>query len=131
MHKLELLLRKYTNNFLLLDDITNNKKIEYLNFRNIVTVTDTNIVKVATINKVINFLKEDFNSKLILLNSAEPNYEMIETTSKKIFYGQFDLVIALGGGSILDIVKAASVYENSIEKVDNFAGSKKQYTKKM
>ena len=85
MHKLELLLREYTNNFLLLDDITNNKKIEYLNFRNIVTVTDVNIVKVATINKVIIFLKENFNSKLILLNSVEPNYEMIETTSKKIF----------------------------------------------
>ena len=131
MLKLELLLREYTNNFLLLDDITNNKKNKYINFRNIVTVTDTNIVKVATINKVIIFLKENFNSKLILLNSAEPNYEMIETTSKKIFYGQFDLVIALGGGSILDIVKAASVYENSIEEVDNFAGSKKQYTKKM
>ena len=46
---------------------------------------------------------------------------MIETTSKKIFSGQYDLVIALGGGSILDIVKAASVYENSIEAVDNFA----------
>ena len=45
MHKLELLLRKYTNNFLLLDEITSNKKIEYLNFRNIVTVTDTNLVK--------------------------------------------------------------------------------------
>ena len=56
MHKLELLLRKYTNNFLLLDEITSNKKIEYLNFRNVVTVTDTNLVKVAAIKEVINFL---------------------------------------------------------------------------
>ena len=131
MHKLEFLLRKYTNNFLLLDEITSNKKIEYLNFRNIVTVTDTNLVKVAAINEVINFLKENFNSRLILLSPGEPNSEMIETTSKKIFSGQYDLVIALGGGSILDIVKAASVYENSIEAVDYFSGSKKQYTKKM
>ena len=68
MHKLEFLLRKYTNNFLLLDEITSNKKIEYLNFRNIVTVTDTNLVKVAAINEVINFLKENFNTKLILLS---------------------------------------------------------------
>ena len=131
MHKLELLLRKYTNNFLLLDEITSNKKIKYLNFRNIVTVTDTSLVKVAAINEVINLLKENFNSRLILLRPGEPNSEMIETTSKKIFSGQYDLVIALGGGSILDIVKAASVYENSFEDVDNFAGSKKQYTKKM
>tara|TARA_B100001964_G_C14131311_1_gene553028 strand:- start:210 stop:1187 length:978 start_codon:yes stop_codon:yes gene_type:complete len=80
---------------------------------------------------VIDCLKENFNSKLIFLSPGEPNYKMIETTSKKISSGQYDLVIALGGGSILDIVKAASVYENSIEAVDNFAGSKKQYTKKM
>ena len=83
MHKLELLLRKYTNNFLLLDEITSNKKIKYLNFRNIVTVTDTNLVKVAAINEVINLLKENFNSRLILLRPGEPNSEMIETTSKK------------------------------------------------
>ena len=62
MHKLELLLRKYTNNFLLLDEITSNKKIEYLNFCNIVTVTDTNLVKVTAINSVIEFLKENFKT---------------------------------------------------------------------
>ena len=61
MHKLEFLLRKYTNNFLLLDEITSNKKIDYLNFRNIVTVTDTNLVKVAAIKEVINF----FNFKIV------------------------------------------------------------------
>ena len=74
---------------------------------------------------MIDFLKERFNSNLILLSPGEPNYEMIETTSKKIFNGHYDLVIALGGGSILDIVKAASVYDNVIEAVDNFSGSKK------
>ena len=47
MNKLELLLRKYTNNFLLSDNIINDNKIEYLNFRNIVTVTDTNLIKVS------------------------------------------------------------------------------------
>ena len=56
---------------------------------------------------------------------------MIESTTKEIINGKYDLVIALGGGSILDVVKASSVYENAFEKVDNFAGSKKQYTKKI
>ena len=49
MHNLELLLRKYTNNFLLLDDIISNKKIEYLNFYNIITITDTDLIKVTAI----------------------------------------------------------------------------------
>ena len=47
MTKLELLLRKYTNNFLLSDNIINDNKIEYINFRNIVTVTDINLIKFA------------------------------------------------------------------------------------
>ena len=131
MHKLEFILRKHTNNFLLFDDITKYKKIKYLKFRNIVIVTDTNLVKVASINEIINYFIENFNSQLIVLNSVEPNYEIIEMTSKKIINGKYDLVIALGGGSILDIVKASSVYENSFEKVDNFSGSRKKYTKKM
>lgn len=49
MNKLELLLRKYANNFLLSDNIINDNKIEYLNFRNIVTVTDINLIKVSSI----------------------------------------------------------------------------------
>jgi len=131
MNNLEFLLRKYTNNFLLSDNIINDNKIDYLNFSNIVTVTDNNLVKVSSIKEIINFFKEKLNSELIILDSTEPNYEMIETTTKKIVNGKYDLVIALGGGSILDVVKASSVYENAFEKVDNFAGSKKQYTKKI
>ena len=84
MNNLELLLRKYANNFLLSDNFINNDKIDYLKYRNIVTVTDINLIKVSSIKVIVNFFKEKLNSKLILLDSLEPNYEMIETTSNKI-----------------------------------------------
>ena len=129
--KLELLLREYANNFLLLNDITNNTKIEYLNFKNIITVTDINLIKIPSVGKVLNYFKNNFNAKILTLSSGEPNYEIIESTSKKIFKEKYDLVIALGGGSILDIVKSASMYENSVENVDNFSGSRKKYTKRL
>ena len=131
MDKLELLLRKYANNFLLLNDISNNTKIEYLNFKNIITVTDTNLIKIPSVEKVLNYFKNNFNSKILTLSSGEPNYKIIESTSKKIFNEKYDLVIALGGGSILDIVKSASMYENSVENVDHFSGSRKQYTQRL
>ena len=131
MHKLEMLLRKYANNFLVLEDFPNNAKIEYLNFNNIIVITDTNLVKISSVKKVINYLQNNYNTKIIELSSGEPNYEMIESTSKKIFKEKYDLVIALGGGSILDIVKSASMYENSVENVDHFSGSKKQYTQRL
>ena len=70
MHKLKLLLRKYENNFLLLDDIINNQKIEYLNFNNIITVTDTNISKIPSVKKVINYLQNNYNTKIIELSSG-------------------------------------------------------------
>ena len=93
MHKLELLLKKYTNNFLVLENIYQEKNIEFLNFQNIVIVTDYNIIKDKLIKILINYLKEKFNKKLILLNSTEPNYKMIESTSKKIVQEKYDLVI--------------------------------------
>ena len=131
MHKLEMLLRKYVSNFLVLEDFPNNAKIEYLNFNNIIVITDTNLAKISSVKKVINYLQNNYNTKIIELSSGEPNYEMIESTSKKIFKEKYDLVIALGGGSILDIVKSASMYENSVENVDHFSGSKKQYTQRL
>ena len=59
MDKLELLLRKYANNFLLLNDITNNTKIEYLDFKNIITVTDINLIKIPSVEKFLNYLKNN------------------------------------------------------------------------
>ena len=77
MDKLELLLRKYANNFLLLNDITNNTKIEYLNFKNIITVTDINLIKIPLVKKVLSYLKNNFNVNILTLSSGEPNYKTI------------------------------------------------------
>ena len=80
MDKLELLLRKYANNFLLLNEINNDTTIEYLNFKNIIIVTDINLINISSVKKVLNYLKNNFNAKIISLSSGEPNYKMIEST---------------------------------------------------
>ena len=131
MHNLELLLRRYTNNFILLDDININSKLDFLDYKNIITITDKNLTNIIEIKQVLNFLKNNFKAKLVTIDSSEPNYKMIETTSKQIFSNKCDLVIAFGGGSVLDTVKSAAMYENSIENVDHFAGSQKKYTKRL
>ena len=64
---------------------------------------------------MIDFLKERFNSKLILLSPGEPNYEMIETTSKKIFNGQtrnfwdMDDIMQTGIKAILYTIKSFDI----------------------
>ena len=131
MNDIQRLLRNYNNNFLIFNEITEYVKIEYLNFDKIILVTDENLSNLIKINEVINFFISKYNAKIINLSPGEPNYEVIERTSKKIFAERCDLVIALGGGSILDTVKAASMYENSMENVDNFSASRKRYSKKL
>ena len=131
MNNILRLLKDYNNNFILLNEITDLEKIEYLNFEKIILVTDENLPNISNIKKVINLFIEKYNIKIITLSPGEPNYEMIERTSKKIFEDRCDLVIALGGGSILDIVKAASMYENSSENIDDFSASRKRYSKKI
>jgi hypothetical protein len=59
MNNLELLLRKYAKNFHISDNIIKDDKIEYLNFHNIITVTDNKLTKVSSIEKLINFLKKN------------------------------------------------------------------------
>ena len=83
MDKLELLLKKYADNFLLLNDISFNTKIEYLNFNKIITVTDENLIKIPSVNKVLDYLKNNFNTKIITLRSSEPNYKIIESMFRK------------------------------------------------
>ena len=131
MNDIQSLLRSYNNNFILLNEITDYEKIEYMDFEKIIIVTDENLSNLNKINEVINFFKNRHNAKIIKLSPGEPNYDVIERTSKNIFAEKCDLVIALGGGSILDTVKAASMYENSIENVDNFSASRKNYSKKL
>ena len=121
MNNLEKLLRNYSNNFLILDDPTHISKVKYLNFKNVVIVTDQNLINILVIKKLIDSFINKYNGRLIILDSEEPDYNMIKKTSIKIFEENCDAVIALGGGSILDVVKSASMYENLTEDVDNFS----------
>ena len=131
MNNLEKLLRNYSNNFLILDNITEILKVKYLNFKNIVIVTDKNLINSLIIKQLIDIFINKYNGRLIVLDSGEPDYEVIKNTSIKIFEKECDAVLGLGGGSILDIVKSASMYENSLEDVDNFSASRKKYSKKL
>ncbi len=131
MNNLEKLLRNYSNNFLILDDVNQISKVKYLNFKNIVIVTDKNLMNSLIIQQLIDIFVNKYNGRLIILDSGEPDYEVIKKTSIRIFEKDCDAVLGLGGGSILDIVKSASMYENSLEEVDNFSASRKKYSKKL
>ena len=130
IHNPELLLRKYMDNFLVLEDYNELKNIENLNSDKILLVTDDNLVNLINIKRFLKIFKKYYDVKIFTLESSEPDYKMIESTSKKIFENNYNCIIALGGGSILDIVKASSMIENSLESVDNYAGSKKNYKNK-
>ena len=63
MNDIQSLLRSYNNNFILLNEITDYEKIEYMDFEKIIIVTDENLSNLNKINEVINFLKIDIMQK--------------------------------------------------------------------
>ena len=90
MSDLEILLRKYMNNFLVLDKNVKFDEIKYFNYDKIAIVTDENLIKDKAVLEIINYLKNTYKINLIILSSGEPNYEVIESTSKKIFNKKSD-----------------------------------------
>ena len=80
MNDIQSLLRSYNNNLILLNEITDYEKIEYMDFEKIIIVTDENLSNLNKINEVINFFKNRYNAKIIKLSPGEHNYDVIERT---------------------------------------------------
>ncbi len=86
-------------------------------------VTDTVLRKIGLADRVFDPLKS-IDMELVIFDGVEPepstqNAEEVATASKK---GKYDLVIGLGGGSVLDMAKVASVAATNPGSVTSFIG---------
>ena len=87
-------------------------------------LTDNILIKLGTINPVLKSL-EDNGFKYVICDkfNAEPTVTHFDTVAKELDLKQFDSVVAVGGGSIIDAAKAFSI-------VAKFGGSIRQYAGK-
>ena len=68
------------------------------------------------LNEAMNYV-EDANAEVEAITGvpAEPSYEYVESIMPKVREFQPDLIVALGGGSVIDVAKAVKVFYDAPE----------------
>ncbi|GIN92381.1 alcohol dehydrogenase [Siminovitchia terrae] len=95
------------------------EELERLKVKKPLIITDKILVKVGTVAKVTDLL-EEFTFGIFDGVLPEPEFSIAEDCSEVFIKGEHDGVIAIGGGSAIDIAKAVSVfsaYEGSGEEL--------------
>jgi alcohol dehydrogenase class IV len=87
---------------------------------NVLIVTDSGIVKGGLLDKIISPL-QNIGCKFDVFDECQANApsHVIEECSKRVREGGYDLLIGVGGGSVLDTAKIVSVVASSGMKVQD------------
>lgn len=90
---------------------------------NVLIVTDPTIGKMRAINRVVNNLG-DMNIKFDVFDRAEsePSLASVEELTEVTRKGKFDAIIGIGGGSVMDSAKVASISISNPGNVKDFIG---------
>lgn len=90
---------------------------------NVLIVTDPMIGKMRAINRVVNKLR-DMNLKFDVFDRAEsePSLASVEELTEVTRKGKFDAIIGIGGGSVMDSAKVASISISNPGNVKDFIG---------
>lgn len=77
--------------------------------KKILVVTDIGIIKAGIVDKITGKLKKiKLNYDIYDQCKSEPTFTSIEALGNKVREGGYDLIVGLGGGSVLDATKIAS-----------------------
>ncbi|MGG1401400.1 iron-containing alcohol dehydrogenase [Bacillus salipaludis] len=95
-----------------------------LNCTHPLIVTDTQLVKLGIENRLREYLKE-IPYQIVDQMAAEPSIAMAKDCVEIFQNGKFDGVIAVGGGSVIDIAKIVSVLSGYQGKIEELIGRDK------
>ncbi|MCM2534274.1 iron-containing alcohol dehydrogenase [Neobacillus pocheonensis] len=104
-------------------------EVKRLMAANILIVTDKVITQTGLLQKVLKPLKEekiqfDIHDEVV----PEPPFENLEELANKIEGKGYDLLIGVGGGSVLDAAKALSIMMTNGEDIRDLVGTNKVKT---
>jgi len=76
----------------------------------VLLVTDKNLMQLSSIKEIERtLLRENLNVEVFSDVEAEPNIEVANKIAEFARNGAYDLIIGVGGGSVLDMAKVASI----------------------
>ena len=98
---------------------------------NVLIVTDKGISKTGAPERIKSMLlKEEMRAEVWDDAETEPSIGCVVDLCKFIGKSSFDLIVGLGGGSCMDVAKAAAVLSrNDGDPEDYYAGGKREFSK--
>jgi alcohol dehydrogenase class IV len=108
------------------------KEVKKLGGQKVMVITGPSVKKAGMLDRVMASLKDSDIAADVNIqgrDTPEPSTDIAEETAQAILDGGFDLVVGLGGGSILDVAKMASALTKNPGKVRDYFG-KEQVKKK-
>lgn len=89
-------------------------------------IIDTNLSSNSEIKNLLGGLKSEF--ELLVLNKAakEPTVDDVDKTREEFSGFNPDILIGIGGGSVIDLTKAISVMLRNPGKTEDYHGTKKE-----
>jgi len=96
--------------------------IDELKCKKYLLVTDPNIEKTNIINEVKNYLK-NIEGETYLIEPHEPYISDAEKIADFVRTRDYDVIIGVGGGSVLDLAKVAAFIVNNPGKVADYIGA--------
>lgn len=86
-------------------------------------VTDEMMIKLGNVDKVIQLLSDNNQKFVVFANiNGEPNDLMIQDGVKVYQENECDFLIAIGGGSPLDSMKAIAMMNDSLQPIASYMG---------
>ncbi len=96
--------------------------------KRILIITGPSVRKIGILEKAFASLKEasiEYEVNVQGRDTPEPGTEIVEETAQAAKEGDFDVIVGIGGGSILDVAKTASALLTNPGKVRDYFGKEK------
>ena len=104
-----------------LPDLISNKS-----FKKPYVILDHNLSANKDITSIIDNLKTSFSLGIFVCKVAEPDYDYLDLAKKEISSSDMDCLIAIGGGSVMDLTKGLAVLLKNQGPAINFKGFPKK-----
>lgn len=90
-------------------------------------IIDSNVSGQKMIRETVESLESKFDLSVYSIESREPTTDIVNEYTDKLRGDEFDMMIAIGGGSIIDLTKALSVMVVNEGKVEDYHGTGKVF----
>ena len=104
------------------------EKVKSLNGKRVLVVTGPSVKSAGILDKVLAPIKSekiDYDVNVLQRSTTEPTTDLAEAVAKIVSDGGFDVVIGVGGGSILDVAKMSSALTTNPGKTREYFGRNK------